>query len=98
MIVVTGAPSGIDKRTGLGLSIDVLIDELTVVMDTHAKNHLNGLPMRDGFYILITALAERAAAVILMANGVLDTGDDELVGVLTDTVTGILETSRGVDE
>lgn len=92
MVVVTGAPSGINK------SVNVLIDELTVVMDTHAKNHLNGLPMRDGFYILITALAERAAAVILMANGVLETGDDELVGVLTDTVTGILEISRGVNE
>ena len=90
MVISTEAPSEIDEN------INMLIGDLTIVLDNHAKYHLNGLPMRDGFYVLMTALAERAAATIQMANGVLEGHDDELVGVFTDTITSILETARSV--
>jgi len=91
MVIVTDASLEIDEN------INMLIGDLTAVMDNHAKNYINGIPMRDGFYILMTALAERAAAVIQMANGVLESDDKELVGVFTDTITSILETARGVN-
>ncbi len=88
MTISTDAPSEINDK------INLLIGDLITVLDDHVENHIKGLPMRDGFFILTTALAERAAAVVMMANGVLEGHDDELIGIFNDTITSILETAR----